>query len=53
MIYDKKGMTIMLQKLKLDEITVVGCRSNGTPYYKENGIMNTDKTDTDMTASYH
>ncbi len=32
-------------KLKLDEITLVGCRSNGKPYMKENGIMDTTKSD--------
>lgn len=35
-------------KLKLDDITIVGCKSNGKPYYKENGIINNDKSDTDI-----
>lgn len=35
-------------KLKLDELTLVGCKSNGKPYYKENGIISTDKSDTDI-----
>lgn len=35
-------------KLKLDTITTVGCKSDGTPYMKQNGIMDTDKTDTDI-----
>jgi hypothetical protein len=35
-------------KLKLDEITVVGCKSDGTPYFKENGIIDNNKSDTDI-----
>tara|TARA_B100000424_G_scaffold270984_1_gene271974 strand:+ start:5672 stop:6796 length:1125 start_codon:yes stop_codon:yes gene_type:complete len=35
-------------KLSLDNLTIVGCRSNGTPYMKESGTINDTKTDTDI-----
>lgn len=35
-------------KLSLDNITVVGCQSNGKPWIKESGVLNTSKSDTDI-----
>tara|TARA_B100001063_G_C16767064_1_gene559303 strand:- start:2182 stop:3282 length:1101 start_codon:yes stop_codon:yes gene_type:complete len=35
-------------KLKLDDITTVGCKSDNSPYFKQNGIMDNTKSDTDI-----
>jgi hypothetical protein len=35
-------------KLALDNITIVGCRSNRKPYMKQSGIIDNSKSDTDI-----